>query len=446
VDYLKSSVLSQSAVHSSTSLFDFRMFRRFNSQLCFRSSRTWTQKWGRIDPISSRRQFSSISSSNQHIVFCFASQGYVPLEASRDLYRTSEVFRHSIKEIESLIIELHQSEESPKPRTFIPLTEYLMEESARPARVPNFTSPSSTENTHSELKTPSAIIVIVATQYALARTIQARGIQPNSVVGYSLGEYVASMVTGSLPLKAGIQFLIRRDPLFERRDLLPHEGQIATMEAPPKKALQALVENGCSGDVEIAGYPSSKSTMLAGDMKAFDHIERVFRDSGMEINRRPVNLPLHSFRIDAVANEIRDDPYFFPETEEADAKVIKGIDHWSCLGLKLPPGTPLNRKYWSSHVRGPVHFQQCIEGIYGGNFEGIKERKLVFLDMGMGPRLSELIKATLFETPEWEKGMVDAVGCIQPMQMDPEVKEREGWAFKELEKILESVGLNSEYK
>lgn len=72
------------------------------------------------------------------IVFCFAGQGYVPLEAAQDLYRTCDVFKDAIDEVDSNIAS--STEQKLVEQTFIPLKEYLMEAEIRSAHVPPFQS------------------------------------------------------------------------------------------------------------------------------------------------------------------------------------------------------------------------------------------------------------------------------------------------------------------
>ncbi|KAK4550004.1 hypothetical protein LTR36_002971 [Oleoguttula mirabilis] len=366
---------------------------------------------------------------DRHVIFCFAGQGYVPLDASRDLFKTCEVFRKSIEEVDSAVEAFYEAE-SELP-TSIPLSKYLKEREPRPAHTPSFDSESVVVD-NGKLATPTATMVIFAAQYALARTIEAHGIQPSGIVGYSFGEHIASVVTGSLPLDAGICYLLRREKLMEDRGLVPNVGGMVTVQAEPEKVTQALAANGASGEVEISGYPHKTSTILSGDAKALDDAQEALDDGDIDTQRRAIQLGMHSSHIEAITDRIRNDPLVFSDEESSNAKVLPGIDHWSCLGVQLSEGTPLNAKYWATQLRSPIHFKQCIEGIYHGSVTKSPQKKIVFLDLGMGPRLARLIQNTLQDTPEWKRGQIEAISCIQPMALDAAAKEKRGWAFEEL--------------
>lgn len=195
-----------------------------------------------------------MTGSTPRIVFCFAGQGYVPLEAARDLFRTCDAFRKAILQIDDEI----QSAVKRKciQRTFLPLSEYLSEPTIRPAYVPPFGEEDTNEKCNGDsLTTPPAPLVIFASQYALAWTLQSMGIKPTDIIGYSLGEHCASIVIGSLPLSAGLKLLLRREGLFADRSLIPNEAGMMTVQSPPPKVATFLAERGLSGAADISGYP-----------------------------------------------------------------------------------------------------------------------------------------------------------------------------------------------
>ncbi|USW54230.1 Putative Acyl transferase domain superfamily, Acyl transferase/acyl hydrolase/lysophospholipase [Septoria linicola] len=65
------------------------------------------------------------------IVFCFAGQGYVPLKAARDLYRTCTVFKTAIDKVDSNITS--SAKQKLVELTSIPLKEYFREAEMCPA-------------------------------------------------------------------------------------------------------------------------------------------------------------------------------------------------------------------------------------------------------------------------------------------------------------------------
>lgn len=273
----------------------------------------------------------------------------------------------------------------------------------------------------------------------------ARGIKPSTVVGYSLGEFIAAIFTGSLPLLSAINFQMRREALYQDDTLVPERGGMLTVQAPPSQTTQTLARSGVAGDAEISGFPHPNSTILSGTAKVLDEAQEILSQASIATQRRDMKFGMHSSHIGAVTDRIRQDPESFLPTVDADGrepKVVPGIDHWSCLGVKLSTGTPLNAKYWATLIRQPIHFQQCVQGIYEEHFNGQQGKEngdLIFLDLGMGPRLSRLIENTLKNTTEWKDGGIRSVSCVEPMTMDGHQKEKAGWAVEELEKKLNCI-------
>lgn len=382
---------------------------------------------------------SITSTKSPHVVFCFAGLGYVPLDATRDLYRTSNVFRDSIHNFEATIAAHYAT--TKDIRKTIPLTDYLEESAPRPASVPGFDSGSKDTGP----TTPLATHVIQASQYALAHTIQSHGIKPSSVVGYSLGEVIAALFTGSLSLPSAIDFQMRREALYQDTSLVPEPGGMLTVQAPPPDTVQTLARGGAAGDAEVSGYPHPKSTILSGTAKTLDRAQEILGEASIDTQRRDMKFGMHSSHVGAVTDRIRqnsDDFLLTVGIDGKEARVVPGIDHWSCLGFKLSTETPLNAKYWATMIRQPSHFQQCVQGMYEQHFygEGARESgELVFMDLGMGPRLSRLIENSLKEKDEWKQGLIRAVGAVEPMKMSDEVKKKEGWAVAELEKKLSAI-------
>lgn len=364
--------------------------------------------------------------SSPRIVFCFAGQGYVPLEAARDLYRTCDQYSRAIEEIDHEIDKAARN--GQLQQTFIPLRGYFLEDEIRSAYVAPFDCKENSEN-QEEKTTPPAPLVIFAAQYALAKTIQWLNLEPTDVVGYSLGEHCASAVTGSLPLDAALKLLLRREALFGNRELVQEEGGMLTVQETPDQTTTLLAQEGLCGAADVSGFPHPNSTILSGNASALDEIHGKLSESKVDAQRRAIKYGMHATHVQKVAHELRTNQDIFPEEDSRDAKVVSGVAHWSNVsGARLKEGSPLNANYWATHLTTPIHYKQCIEGIYAAN----KGAEVIFLDLGMGPRLTRLVQNTLQDTPEWKSGRMRAINCIVSTSMDESEKSERGWAEKAL--------------
>lgn len=404
--------------------------------------------------------------AEQHIVFAFAGQGYPPVEAARDLYRTSQVFRDAITEIDETTEDLLQKRLIPD-RTYVPITEYLEEETLRPPHATTTDHPSARGKT---LNAPSETLVIVSTQYALSKLLQSWNIVPQSVMAYSLGEFVAAAATGSYKMSALFKVLNRRDKFFEDRNLLPQKGGLARVFAPIYTLKQVLAKEGMLGVVDIAGSVSPNVSCLAGDAQSLDLVSERLKSSGLRVQRvklevgmvslllRLSNAPhdalnmhtehslitlQHSNHVQKISDAARSEPWFFPEEDSRDCRVVPGIDHWSSLGFEMKAGSPLNANHYATLLREPLRFMECIQGIFRKHMAERPEQELIFIDMAMGPgQLYKSIQDTLRDTPQWHQGMIRGTATIDPVKTDADAKSKLGWAERQLRANLDRAKVN----
>lgn len=219
--------------------------------------------------------------SAQHIVFTFAGQGYPPIEAARDLYRTSEVFQSAITDVQKTIDTLLRAKAVPNGH-HARLTDYLEEDEIRP---PYATSFAQTSRIHQDPLPPSESLIIVAAQHALGKMLQSSGIVPRSVMAYSLGEIAAGTFTGSYTLPAVLKLLGRRESLLSDRSLIPRKGGLALIFTGGDGVKEILAKEGLLGTVDIAGFSTPTTTCLAGDADALDIALQKFEDANVGIKR-----------------------------------------------------------------------------------------------------------------------------------------------------------------
>jgi acyl transferase domain-containing protein len=219
--------------------------------------------------------------SAQHVVFTFAGQGYPPVEAARDLYRTSQVFGDAVREVQKTNDVLHL-ENAIKIGHHAKLTDYLEEEEIRLPHAPSFNQ---TPHISQDLLPPSETMIIVAAQYALGRMLQSWGVVPRSVMAYSLGELVAGTFTGSYTLPAVMKLLARREVLLSDRSLIPQKGGLALIFTGGDGVKEVLAKEGLLGTVDVAGFSNPVTTCLAGDADALDIALQKFEEANIGVKR-----------------------------------------------------------------------------------------------------------------------------------------------------------------
>ena len=104
---------------------------------------------------------------------------------------------------------------------------------------------------------------LFAIQVALAALWRSWGIEPQAVVGHSLGEVAAAYVAGALSLDDAVRVICHRSRLFKRTI---GQGAMAAVELSIEEARRVLA--GFEDRVSIAVSNSPTSTVLSGDPAA----------------------------------------------------------------------------------------------------------------------------------------------------------------------------------
>lgn len=372
--------------------------------------------------------------SNRHTVFAFAGLGLDPYHAAKDLFNSSQTYREQIAKLDAAIKTFYRSEARTQP--FTTLTDYLLEDTTRPARNPSFGNGNHIERA-AVAPPPTASLLIFAVQYALARVVQAEGVEPDSVVGYSIGDYVAAAVTGSLPLDTAVKLVLRQDEIFDDRELVAEEGAVLAVFQPLEKTFDVIKQANTSDKVDIAGFPRPNATIVGGSLNAVKQIQAECETNGISTRKTNLNLGMHSHHVQPIVDMIANDPSAFPAEDFTDACVKEDVRHWSTAFKKeLSPGTPLDAKYWAANLRNPVHFEQCIRGIQDHN----TTRRLIFLNMDMRPRPAPMIEQNLQGTAQWESGQTRAIGVLElPVDSNVGVELEEGWTWRALKQNLSKL-------
>ena len=108
---------------------------------------------------------------------------------------------------------------------------------------------------------------LFAIQVALAALWRSWGIEPQAVVGHSMGEVAAAHVAGALSLEDAARIICRRSGLVKRTI---GQGAMAAVELSIEEARRALA--GYEDRVSIAASNSYASTVLSGDPAALEAI------------------------------------------------------------------------------------------------------------------------------------------------------------------------------
>ncbi len=186
---------------------------------------------------------------------------------------------------------------------------------------------------------------LFALEYALCRLWQSWGVQPEVVLGHSVGEYVAACVAGVFSLEDGLSLIAARGRLMQA---LPSGGSMVSVLAELERVEPALV--GLEGQVSVAALNAPDSVVVSGVAAAVEEVVSRLSAEGIENHFLQVSHAFHS-------------PLMEPMLEEFERLAAAGSYGAPRLrlvsnrtGREVGAGE-VDGAYWVAHVREAVRFQ-----------------------------------------------------------------------------------------
>ena len=215
--------------------------------------------------------------------------------------------------------------------------------------------------------------VLVGLQLALTALWRSYGVEPDAVIGHSMGEVSAAVVAGALTPAEGLQVIAKRSQLMSQ---LTDKGAVALLELDAD-ATQELIAD--YPGVTVTVYSSPRQTVVAGPTEAVEDVIAAARQQNTFARRVNMEVASHHAMMDPILPELRTalaglEPLtpripVFSTVEDADPTALFDAEHWV------------------SNVRNPVRFSQAIAAA-GANH-------CTFIEISPHPVLTKAISETL---------------------------------------------------
>ncbi|WP_437606620.1 SDR family NAD(P)-dependent oxidoreductase [Sorangium sp. So ce834] len=211
---------------------------------------------------------------------------------------------------------------------------------------------------------------------ALSALFRAWGVEPDAVVGHSMGEVAAAHVAGALTLDDAARVICRRSKLLRR---ISGAGAMALVELPMEQARQLVA--GHAGRVSVAVSNSERSTVLSGEPLALDEILAELARRGVFCRRVKVDVASHSPQVDPLLDELR-------AALDGLAPAPARVPMRSTVSGEICRGEELGPEYWARNLRDPVLFSGAVQRLADGG-------PTLFLEMSPHPILAPAIEEGL---------------------------------------------------
>jgi non-ribosomal peptide synthase protein (TIGR01720 family) len=305
---------------------------------------------GALETMDPKRVVTGVHESGDvSVVFMFPGQGSQDVGMGLALYQVESNFR---KEVDSCA-------EILKPHLGFDVRTVL------------YPSAGPTEEVSQRLNqtdiTQPALFVI---EYALAKLWMEWGMQPQAMIGHSIGEYVAACLAGVFSLHDALGLVAERGRMM-------NELPAGTMVAVPlgEKDIQPYLGDALS----LAAINGPSLCVVSGPTEAMTALQQRLSELGLECRRLRTSHAFHSKMMDPIIGR-------FTERVKAINLSSPKIPYLSNLsGTWITKEQATDPGYWGGHLRHTVRFSEGLQ-------ELLKGAQRCLLEVGPGQALSSLAK------------------------------------------------------
>jgi len=214
---------------------------------------------------------------------------------------------------------------------------------------------------------PAILIVEIAT----ARLWQKWGIQPQALIGHSMGENAAACLAGVMSYRDCVRLVRLRGMLF---DTIPAGGMLS-VPLDPKTLADYL-----PGDLDIASVNAPELCVVSGSNEALSAFAATLAERGIDATRIPIDIAAHSRMLEPILGRFEE----FLRSIQLSEPRIPIISNRT--GEPLQPRDARDPMYWVQHLRGTVNFAKGLAYLAA-------DPNRVYIEVGPGRALSSLVKA-----------------------------------------------------
>ncbi len=223
---------------------------------------------------------------------------------------------------------------------------------------------------------------LFALQVALARTWMSYGGTIDGVIGHSVGEYAAAVISGVLSLEDAARLIIHRGLLMQK---LPLDGGMVAIFTTKDTISSILADFGNHG-LSVAAVNGWEHVVVSGYQTELNKLKSILDQRTIDYRDLKVSHAFHSTLMEPMMDEFRkiaSQVHFNDAQIPFYTNLTGSVDHES---LKTP-------EYWVNQIRETVLFKEAL-------INALRDGYTCFVEAGPKSTLIQLARSIVTHSPE----------------------------------------------
>uniref|UniRef100_A0A486XU95 Malonyl CoA-acyl carrier protein transacylase n=1 Tax=Rheinheimera sp. BAL341 TaxID=1708203 RepID=A0A486XU95_9GAMM len=284
------------------------------------------------------------------VIFMFPGQGSQYLGAASSLYIGSAQFANNFDFCADLFARELE----------VDLRQFLAPEEARRAELSELVN-----------QTQYAQALLFTYSWSLGRLLMAMGVEPNGMIGHSIGEYTAATLAGVMSVEQAIKIVARRGMLMNSMQ----PGHMISVALSEQDVQFVLADTG--GELSIVNGPNA--CVISVSEQQLPSLQEKLKNLNANFRLLETSHAFHSSMMQASVEPLI-------ETIEAFDLKAPELPFVSNLTGTQADDSVSTAQYWGQHLREPVRFNDGLKCVLDTHIN----ETVILLEVGPGTSLSML--------------------------------------------------------